>query len=215
MGDYRRLYHATSTQTYQSNTQEADMCVWRHATQTQKQHILIYSPDTDVYNIGLTLVQPNHQYVIQINLPHKTPRYVDVHKLLLSFRYDPDLASLPQNKLGSIMLQLYIVTGCDYVSYVSGIDKVTFLNCFFQHAEFITGGQSIGCLSQTEATNMNAGFLSFIRLIGTVYFKKHLATVVSKLGFETPNQLYNSMNLSLNDEEKHREWYQESYSHTE
>ena len=94
---------------------------------------------------------------------------------------------------------------------------MTFLNCFFQHAEFITGGQSIGCLSQTEATNMNAGFLSFIRQIGTVYFKKHLATVVSKLGFETPDQLYNSMDPSLNDEEKHREWYLsiESYSHTE
>ena len=65
-----------STQIYQSNAQEADMRVWRHATQTQKQHILIYSPDTDAYNIGLTLAQPNHQYVIQINLPHKTPRYI-------------------------------------------------------------------------------------------------------------------------------------------
>ena len=116
------------------------------------------------------------------------------------------------------MLQLYIVTGCDYISYVSGIGKATFLNCFFQHAEFITGVQSSGCLSQTEATNMKAGFLSFVRLIGTVYFKKNLATVVSKLGFETPNQLYNSMNKSLNDERKHREWYlsiKESDSHYE
>jgi len=54
---------------------------------------------------------------------------------------------------------------------------------------------------------MNTGFLSFVRLMGTAYFKSNLATLVSKLGFETPNQLYNSINPSLSDEEKHREWY--------
>lgn len=43
---------------FQSNAQEADMRVWRHALQTPStcKRILIYSPDTDVYNIGLTLV---------------------------------------------------------------------------------------------------------------------------------------------------------------
>lgn len=105
------------------------------------------------------------------------------------------------------MLQLYIVTGCDYTSYTAGIGKVTFLKCFFQHAEFITGTQTIGCLSQTEPSNMNSGFFALVRLVGTVYFKRNLATVVSKLGFETPDQLFNSINQSLSDEEKHKEWY--------
>jgi len=114
------------TQAYRSNAQEADMRVWRHATQTEGKRILIYSPDTDVYNIGLTLVQPTCQYVVQINLPQNTPRYIDLNKLLLCFQCDPDLASLPQDQLGSILLQLYIVTGCDYVSYVSGIGKQHF-----------------------------------------------------------------------------------------
>ncbi|SMN12413.1 hypothetical protein SPBRAN_863 [uncultured Candidatus Thioglobus sp.] len=54
---------------------------------------------------------------------------------------------------------------------------------------------------------MNIGFLSFIRLIGTAYFKKNLATVVSKLGFETPDQLFNSMQSGSNDEERNKEWY--------
>jgi len=35
-----------------SNAQEADMRIWTHATQTSAQHILVYSPDTDIYNIG-------------------------------------------------------------------------------------------------------------------------------------------------------------------
>lgn len=124
------------TDTFQSNAQEADMCVWRHALQSTKQRILIYSPDTDVYNIhvhvGLTFVHlpVSIQYLMQINLPHNSPHYISINKLLLALRWDPDLASLPQSKLGEILQQLYIYI-CDYVSYVAGIDKATFLKRFF------------------------------------------------------------------------------------
>lgn len=55
---------------------------------------------------------------------------------------------------------------------------------------------------------MSSGFLALVRLVGTVYFKKNLATVVSKLGVETPNQLFNSTNQSnMTDEERHQEWH--------
>ena len=147
------------------------------------------------------------QYLVQINLPQNPPRYIDLHKLLVCFRCDPNLSSLPQDDLGSIMLQLYIVTGCDFVSYFSGIGKATFLKCFYQHADFIAGAHQTGSLSHTLAGNLSSGFLSLVRLTGTVYFKSNLASLVSKLGFETPNQLYNSMDPNLNEEEKHREWY--------
>ena len=54
---------------------------------------------------------------------------------------------------------------------------------------------------------MKAGFLAMMRLFGTAYFKKNLASVVSKLGLETPEQLFNSMDSSLEIEKKHMEWY--------
>lgn len=164
------------TQHYASNSPEADMRVWRHALQTLCKKILIYSPDTDVFNIGLTLLKPGCYYIIQINLPQYPPQYVYVNKLLHAFETDPDLATVQRNKLGSIIQQLYVCTGCDYVSYVAGIGKAMFINCFFQHAEFVTGMSTDGDLSMTNDTDMNVGFLSLIRLFGTVYFKKHLAT---------------------------------------
>ena len=136
------------------------------------------------------------QCVVQINLPQHSPKYVDVNKVVLSFQRDPDLASIAPNILPSVMQQLYIVTGCDYISFVAGIGKATFLHTFFQHANFITGTRGKSDLSMTDEDNIENGFLAFVRLIGTLYFKKDLATVVSILDIETPDQLYNRITLS-------------------
>ena len=46
------------TNEFMSNSPEADMRIWRHALQTKWRRILIYSPDTNIYNIGLTMVKP-------------------------------------------------------------------------------------------------------------------------------------------------------------
>lgn len=36
---------------YNSNAEEADIRVWRHAVQSYSDRVLLYSPDTDVYNM--------------------------------------------------------------------------------------------------------------------------------------------------------------------
>ena len=50
-----------------SNHEEGDSRVWRHAFQSQGDTILIYSPDTDTYHIGLPLLE----------------KYVNTHVFLL------------------------------------------------------------------------------------------------------------------------------------
>jgi hypothetical protein len=61
-----------------------------------------------------------------------------------------------------------------------------------------------GSLSDTDNTSIKLGYLSFVRLVGTVYFKKNLASIVSKLGLQTPEQLFNSLSPAITDEERHK-----------
>ena len=99
------------------------------------------------------------------------------------------------------MLQtLFICTGCDYVSYFADFGKSTFLKVFFQHASFINS-LSQGTLASTCDTSRESGFLSFVRLIGTVYFKKHL----SSFKYDCPRALFNSFSSS-DPISQHKQW---------
>ena len=104
------------------------------------------------------------------------------------------------------MQTLFISTGCDFVSYFKSLGKATILNIFFQHAEFICGANTPGCLHHTLPHNRESGFLSFIRFIGTCYFKKHLPAFITLYGLETPKHLYNSIDPSLPPNKKHELW---------
>ena len=60
----------------------------------------------------------------------------------------------------------------DVIIFV-GLEKATIMKYFFQNAWFITSSQDIpGTL--VSHVRQDEGFLSFVRLIGTVYFQTHL-----------------------------------------
>ncbi len=67
---------------YKSNSAEADMRIWRHATQNTGRHILIYSPDTDINNTGLSLFEilTNKDVYLQINVLHSQTKLIYTHK---------------------------------------------------------------------------------------------------------------------------------------
>ncbi len=103
---------------------------------------------------------------------------------------------------------LYICSGCDHISYFAGIGKAMFCNVFFQHASFITGSEMPGELSFTTVDAIKENCLSFLRLIGTLYFKKHFSAMVSLRETETPQQLLNSKgSLGTDIAKQHEIWY--------
>ena len=188
-----------------TNAEEADMRIWRHALLSNTQNILVHSPDTDVYNIGLRLMPDiSKQVVVQLNLPHvEDLKYLHLNYLIECFNTDPDLATLPQESLPHIMQMLFISTGCDFISYFSGFGKASVLNIFYQYAQFITSGDPVsGTLSDTD--DPRKGFLAFMRLVGTLYFKKHLSAFISR-GYETPQHLFHSLE-EASPLDQHQQW---------
>ena len=186
------------------------MRIWRHAYQSKANKILIYSPDTDVYNIGLPLtsISSHVECIVQINLPHSNEqRFVSINNLQTALDNDPDLASIDRERLPSTLQMLFIVSGCDYMSYFAGIGKAAFLNAFYHYSDFITGNKQEGSLSDSSSeSEMKIGFLSFVRLIGTLYFKKHLSAFVALKCVQTPVQFFNSI-AGQTIEERHELWY--------
>ena len=199
----------TPNPSYQTSAIEADMRIWRHVYVTPASKILMYSPDTDVYNIGIAVANafPLKEVIVQVNVAQSRElKYIPIHNIIKVLKIDPDIASLPQDDLPAIFHIFFVVSGCDYISYFSGFGKGTFLNIFYQHAQFITGKKCKGFLSYTSEENKHTGFLFFLRLVGYLYFKKHYSAVVSLTSIETPEQLRNSFPFG-SDEEQHQKWY--------
>ena len=88
-------------QSYNSNAEEANNRIWRHAVQSQAARILIYSPDTDTYIIGLSLIKDTtKEYILQINVFHSSEKkFLCLSHLHTAFLNDPDLAALPRNNI--------------------------------------------------------------------------------------------------------------------
>ena len=153
---------------YATNALEADNRIWRHATQTSATKILICSPDTDIYNIGLS-ASGDKDYVVQLNTHHAVDKkYLILKHLQLTFQQDPDLHSLSREHLSLI---IYISTGCDYISYFKTFGKATIINNVMQYATFICNSNIVGSLHNTNSADKDVGFLSFVCLVWTYYFK--------------------------------------------
>jgi hypothetical protein len=145
--------------------------------------------------------------VVQINPYHtRELRLLHLTRLITALETDPDLGKIGSD-LPLILQALYVASGCDYISFFSRIGKSTFMRYFYQYASFITGGndQTPGTLgtSKIPITNWEKGYLAFLRLVGTIYFKKYCS------GFSSmcPAQHYATFNhLGLSAKEQHHRW---------
>ena len=163
--------------TLNCGAEEADTCVWLHVLHSQYSRALVCSPDTDVYHIGFPLLLSENDVIVQLNaytsIEHQ---YLQANKLRSALNHDPDLACVEADCRLALLQALFIATGCDYTSFFAGIGEATFMRIAFQHCSFINENSesSPGTLVDTGDTK-EMGYLAFIGLVGTAYFKKHLS----------------------------------------
>ena len=145
-----------------------------------------------MYHIGLPLHHGDTDILIEISMAGSTQkRILSLPNLKYNLINDPDLSSISPTLLPQVLQTLYVVTGCDYISFFSGLGKTTLMKCSCQHAEFITGGTNYpGGLSQCalDTDEHEMGFLSLLRLIGTAYFKRYASAFTAT----TPQSHYNA-----------------------
>ena len=165
--------------------------------------------DKTITTLSKQSIQPVSR-IMAVSLRHtysNEQRFVSINNLQIALDNDPDLASIDRERLPSTLQMLFIVSGCDYMSYFAGIGKAAFLNAFYHYSDFITGNKQEGSLSDSSSeSEMKIGFLSFVRLIGTLYFKKHLSAFVALKCVQTPVQFFNSI-AGQTIEERHELWY--------
>ena len=119
---------------YTCNAEETDTRLWLHCRHTECRKILILSPDTDIYHIGLPLIHRENNIMVLINMYNSRDLcYLHLPSLVKALENDPDLSYLQPILLPKIMQTLFVVTGSDYTNFFSGIGKATFLRYFFQH----------------------------------------------------------------------------------
>ena len=83
---------------YLSNAKEANQRIWQHVTNCSTENVLVYSPDTDVYTIGMSLstVHNSKQVTVQLNpLSSRVKRYININNLVKAISDDPDLSLIP------------------------------------------------------------------------------------------------------------------------
>lgn len=196
---------------FSCNGEEADTMIWLHATKTHCSKITVLSADTDVYMIGLPLqCSLDKDIIVQVsNINSRERKLLSLKNMIVAIQNDPDLATVTEATRLKVIQALFVVTGCDYVSFFSGMGKATFLRYFFQHAEFITGYTQymMGSLSHTHLCNSGyeERFMAFLRLVGTVYFRKN----ATAFAFDTPEPHFKSFMNSSDIEKQHEDWLQD------
>ena len=128
---------------------------------------LLYSPDTDVYHIGLTVIDTCVQdvYFQLSDISSPELKLLHLNQLIHNFRNDPDLSLIPQPLIPYVIQILFIGSGCDYISFFVGLGHYETLlsECMVYY-----GFPGYTWNAHTRPDLIEEGFPSFVRLIGTL-----------------------------------------------
>ena len=98
-----------------SNHEEGDSRVWLHAFSSGKAQVLIYSPDTDTYHIGLPLLEKYIHTEVTVQLapsppatPYSDSRFLLLNRLRQALHHDLDLADIEQSTLTAVFQVVFV-----------------------------------------------------------------------------------------------------------
>ncbi len=210
---------------FKCNHEETDSRIWFHVNNIDSKTILIYSPDTDVYHIGLPLCT-DKDITIELCNTFKKEEYLSLSAMRNALSNDLDMNKLTNHEKFKYIQTIFVTSGCDYVSFFSGFSKSTFMKIAIKFVSFI----AYGCYSHKDFTagsilrcppsgcvdcenqicfscqcTINHGLLGFYRLIGCLYFSSsgigelspvaHFEAFVSAQNIQTTSYL-----------EQHKAW---------
>ena len=179
---------------FKSNAMEADQLVCLHAMQSDPEQVVVYSPDTDIWNIILPFIPKyRHKHIlVQTNISSRECTYVNLNELEASICHDSMFQRCNIGQLPQIMQTVYIASGCDFTSFFKYHGKVTFFNTFVSNAQFICGQQYEGSLHHTSEDYLT-GLLAWYRLVGCVYFKDACTAFLDQVPTNSPSDLFRAM----------------------
>ena len=131
-----------------------------HSTGTKK---LIFSPDTDVYHVGLSFAPllEGMEVVIQLSKSFREGlKFLLLHYLLQALQSDPDLQGVSLALRPQTLQSLDVCTGCD-----EHIFLICLIHCW-----------RIGTIGDLEKDTTH---LSFLHLVCATYLRAHASVYIT------------------------------------
>ena len=121
--------------------------MWLHAVTSTAQTIFINIPDTDVYFIGLSVLKNTNllEKSVYVQLKDSPDKNIDIDINQFASDLRNDICLQEVENIEECIQILYIISGCDYISYFKRFCKKTFFDVFRKknmYATFITGIQN-------------------------------------------------------------------------
>ena len=166
---------------------------------------------------------------MQLNGAAGKERFLSLTKLHNALNNDNELESVPKTDLAKYIQMIYILSGCDYVSFFMGQGKASFFSTCMKFALFIYNGQLQNgvvlpgniikypnptkcsmCNDQPALCDscnegMNISSLPFLRIIGCLYFLSNR----SAYSEDSPESLFRKImhrNPNMGPLELHHAW---------
>ncbi len=97
---------------FSSNSEETGTRIWLHARRTEFTQVLVLSPDTDVYFIGLPLqCNEDKDSIVQISKMNSNDiKLLHLKELIMALKNDGNLSSIESTTIPHILQVLYVVT---------------------------------------------------------------------------------------------------------